>query len=317
MVHLMLLFGGFVSIAAAEENALAAKQMLESMKKAMDNLSYTGTVALYKNGKLDTMQLVHAANGDREQERLKSLNSPMREIVMDQDQIRCEFHDSKETVVMLWPSRQSFFPDLPGDLNTLDAYYQFNLRGSAVIANQPTNVIEIEPKDDYRYGRKIWLNQENFLPLKFVLLDQAGMALEQVMFSDLSLVDSLPINNDTDTNPPKNSNETVYQFNALPFDEAGFVLTKVPAGFKKIFLTRRTMRGKEKLIDHMLLSDGFASVSVYFEEVEQDLFAEQHAVGAVNSYSRPLSRYLLTVMGEVPKKTVKLIAEGAEIRRAE
>lgn len=316
-VRIVVLFGVLATGVSANENAIDAKQMLESMKKAMDELNYHGTVALYKNGKLDTMRLVHAVKGGREQERLVSLNSPMREIVMDQDQIRCEFQDSNEAVVMLWPSRQSFFPDLPSDLKLLDAYYQFKQNGTATIANQHTYVIDIEPKDEYRYGRKIWLSQENFLPLKFVLLDQAGMALEQVMFSDLKLAESLPLVNVKGLNPRDKETKQVHRFKALPYDEAGFVLTRIPDGFKKIFLTRRTMRAQDKLIDHLLLSDGFASVSVYFEEIEEDLFAEQHVVGAVNSYSRPLGRYLLTVMGEVPKKTVQLIAEGAELRSSE
>jgi sigma-E factor negative regulatory protein RseB len=38
------------------------------------------------------------------------------------------------------------------------------------------------------------------------------------------------------------------------------------------------------------------------------------SVGAVNSYSRTINNYQLTVMGEVPAETVKLIGEGVKLR---
>lgn len=38
------------------------------------------------------------------------------------------------------------------------------------------------------------------------------------------------------------------------------------------------------------------------------------SVGAVNSFSRTINKYQLTVMGEVPAETVKTIAEGIKLR---
>jgi sigma-E factor negative regulatory protein RseB len=67
-------------------------------------------------------------------------------------------------------------------------------------------------------------------------------------------------------------------------------------------------------VDHLVLSDGFTSVSVYMENKNPTMQSGLQAIGAVNSYSRTLNNYQLTVMGIVPAETVKAIAEGIKLR---
>ncbi len=310
-IHIAVFFILVVNETLAGESALNAKQMLETMRKAMDSLNYQGTIVLYKNGKLDTMKLFHSFKNGVEQERLLSLNAPVREIIMDDDKIRCEFPGAR-TVVSLWPARQSFFMDLPENLDELDNFYLFSNAGIGEIAGMSSYIIDIKPKDNFRYARKIWLDQQSYLPLKYVLLDKSGMALEQVMFADLQIKDSIPIIKKTESKEA--GIRQVYQFQLLPYQQTRFELDNIPPGFKRIFFTKRPMHNKDKLIEHLLLSDGFSSISVYLEVFEKDMSLEQYAVGAVNSYSRKLGGYLLTVMGEVPNLSVKFIAQGAKLR---
>ena len=70
-----------IEIASAREPELNAQQVLEKMNHAMEVLNYQGTVAFLKNGKLEPMKYVHAAAKGVQQERLLSLNSPLREII--------------------------------------------------------------------------------------------------------------------------------------------------------------------------------------------------------------------------------------------
>ena len=74
------------------------------------------------------------------------------------------------------------------------------------------------------------------------------------------------------------------------------------------------MHDTRQLVDHLLLSDGFTSVSVYMENKSAALQPGFQSAGAVNSFSRTIGDAQLTVMGEVPAETVKFIAEGIKLR---
>ena len=84
---LLLLSTGNVLAREPELNAL---QLLVKMNHAMEVLNYQGTVAFFKNNKLEPMKYIHAAAKGVQQERLLSLNSPLREITRDAGKVSCE-----------------------------------------------------------------------------------------------------------------------------------------------------------------------------------------------------------------------------------
>lgn len=311
--RLLFLFGFVVEGCLATEQTEGARQMLGKMMQAMEGLNYQGTVALFRNGKLETMKFSHAVNGDVQQERLLLLNSPMREMIRNDDAVWCVYLDSKKMVIDHRPVRQSFLMDLPENLAELDQFYTFAITGGEKIATLSAKVILIEPRDNHRYARKIWIGQESYLPLKFELINRNGEAMEQAMFTELQVKESLPL---VDFNNHHNFFvQHIHKPEPLSFDQTGFVLKNLPKGFEKIQFTRIPMHGAKKPTEHLLLSDGFSTISVYLEQGNMSSQIKQRSVGAVNSYSRSLTNdYYLTVMGEVPAKTVQFISNGAEIR---
>ena len=92
------------------------------------------------------------------------------------------------------------------------------------------------------------------------------------------------------------------------------MVTELPKGFREIFFARKPMHNTEQPVDHLLLSDGFTSVSIYMENKSVGMPSGLQSVGAVNSYSRTINNYQLTAMGEVPAETVKFIVEGIKLR---
>lgn len=303
----------FAGSALAIDQAPEPRQVFAKMMLAIDSLNYQGTVALYKNGKLDTMNYVHAVNQGQYQERLTALNTPLREIIRTSDKVVCKFSQTNDIVIDHRPIRRSFFMDLPNKLDNVDSNYDFILRGEESIARLPTRVLLIHPKDDLRYTRKIWVDQNSYLPLRFELIDAAGIALEQAIFIDIEIKDALSfveIANLDDSNV-----KHIHQLEKLDFSDSKFVVDTLPPGFYQVFFTHRTLSDPDKLVEHLLLSDGFSSVSVYFEQGD-DNSLESHLTnaGAINSYARQIGDYRLTVLGEVPIKTVQLIAEGIKLR---
>ncbi|NOT10943.1 MAG: outer membrane lipoprotein-sorting protein [Methylococcaceae bacterium] len=303
------------SKAAIDSSAVTASegnQVLLNMSKAMKSLNYQGTVVFLKNGKLEAMKYFHAANKDAEQERLLSLNSPLREIIRNSDQVSCHFKEHQQTIVDYRPVERSFLLDIPKNINELAATYSFDIVGEENIAMLPAYVIAIQPKDKFRYVRKIWIEKNYFLPLKVVIYNFSGQALEQVVFTELEVKDSLPfvgVSKAGSTEKPVSIAQST-----KPDSHSPFVVSELPQGFQEIFFTRSPVHNSDQLVDHMVLSDGFSSVSVYMENKNTTIQTGLQSIGAVNSFSRTIGDHALTVMGEVPATTVKLIADGLRLR---
>ncbi len=326
MVQALLMFLLLaVGTASAEENQRTAKDILHKMVNAMSVSNFQGTVIFLKNDKLEAMKYFHSAMDKQEQERLVSLNSPPREIVRNSDQIRCFYKLTRQVIVDHRPYEHSFIVDVPKNLDELDAIYHFEVAGEEDVAMLPSYVVAIQPKDDFRYVRKIWVSKAQFLPMKAVVYGLNGLVLEQVVFTDIQIdkpvsekmaksavVNKSPV---PESLPPADA----AQANSAP-EQTAFEVTALPQGFKQIFFSRKPLRQSEQPVDHLLLSDGFASVSVYVESKKANLSASDsipegiHSAGAINSLSRVLADSQLTVLGEVPAATIKFIAEGVKLR---
>ena len=307
--HLFVVLLLSIGMASAEGPNLNALQVLGKMNHAMEVLNYQGTVAFLKNGKLEPMKYVHAAEkGGVQQERLMSLNSPMREIIRDAGKVSCLFKETQQSIVDHRPFERSFLVDVPKNLDEMGDIYQFEIVGEENVAMLPSYIVAIQPKDNARYPRKIWIEKQQFLPLKVVVYDNSGASLEQVVFTEIEVKDALPFVDVKYLDAAHQSHQSQSS------DQAVFVVTELPKGFREVFFVRKPMHNAEQPVDHLLLSDGFTSVSIYMENKSAAMQSGLQSVGAVNSYSRAVNNYQLTVMGEVPAETVKFIAEGIKLR---
>ena len=313
--YFFLLLLASIGWASAGEPEFDARQVLVKMNYAMEVLNYQGTVAFLRNGKLEPMKYVHAAENGIEQERLTSLNSPLREIIRDAGQVSCLFKETQQTLVDHRPFERSFLVDVPKNLDDIDATYQLERVGEENVAMLPSYVIAVRPKDNARYPRKIWIEKQRFLPLKTVVYDNSGVPLEQVVFTEIEVKDALPLVDvkRLDADYPARH---IHQVQPQSSDQAAFVASELPKGFKEIFFTRKPMHDAGQPVDHLVLSDGFTLISIYMENKTAAMQSGLQSVGAVNSYSRTLNNYQLTVMGVAPAETVKLIAEGIKLRDA-
>ncbi len=301
-------------VAAVEAKVSEGLNWLEKMNNAMKVLNYQGTVAFMKNGQLDTMKYIHAAKNGLEQERLLSLNSPMREVIRDSGRVSCTFKETHKRVINHRPVSRSFIIDLPQQISSLTDIYQVSVLGEESVAMRPSRVIAIQSKDDFRYSRKIWLDKQQLLPLKVEVYNLAGATLEQVVFTDISVEAAIPFAK-MDNEDQRLNVQHIHQAQTESFDKASFVLKNLPAGFEKVFFTRVSMHKSEQPVDHLLLSDGFSSVSVYVNDKDEEINNGLQTVGSVNSYSRVTGGYQVVVLGEVPAKTVEFIAKGISLNK--
>jgi sigma-E factor negative regulatory protein RseB len=317
VVRFILIFFFSIGSVFAEDNKLTAKQILANMLQSMRTLNYEGTVVFLRNGKLETMKYYHAVEQGREQERLIALNSPLREVVRNGDLVSCRYNDTQTIIFDHRPYERSFLINFSKNLEELADLYDFALTGEEDVAMLSAYVIDIQPKDEFRYARRIWVEKLRFLPLKIAVYDFSGALLEQVVFTEQHVVKAaLPF---SEVKSEAEDGNKIRQGRAVTDGDAGvlpFTVTNSPAGFRAIYFAQRTMHDSHLPVDHMLMSDGLTSISVYKESKNPEMDLGLRSVGSVNYFSLNLENYQITAMGEAPPETVKAIVESIRLNPA-
>jgi len=314
-MRFLYIFLLFVSWAfAGEPQSLTGQQWLEKVRDAMKTQDYHGTVIFMKNSQIDTMKYWHTIEKGVETERLISLNSPLREVIRKSNEVKCLYKETDKKIEGRHPIDRSFILNLPKAFEKSDAEYLLAVAGQEMVAMRPTQIVAVLPKDDLRYARKIWVDIASWLPLKVEVYDTEGQVLEQVLFTEFG-IDAMNENAETDT--PLVEKQLVrhqYLSRVDSLDDLPVQLTYWPAGFEKIFFIRNMMQQSEKGVDHLLISDGFSNISIYFEEKGAQSIEGLRTLGPINSFSRVVGDLQVTVLGEVPAQTAESVANGVALR---
>ena len=86
----------------------------------------------------------------------------------------------------------------------------------------------------------------------------------------------------------------------------------VPGGFKLSVATQSQIAGSDTPVEHLVYSDGLATVSVFIEaaQTKADVGEGFSNVGSTNAFSLTLRGRQVTAIGEVPRQTVRTIASS-------
>ena len=283
------------------------------MSDALKQLDYDGTFVYQHNGRLDVMRIIHRVDDGGQRERLVSLTGSAREVLRDDRSVTCILPDNKS--VMFGQSRAPQpFPVVPDDLAAISRYYQLEDKGGDQIIGYDARVIAVTPKDDFRYGYRFWIEEGSRMMLKSDLTGADGKAIEQVVFTALDIGKDIPA---SDLQPSLSGDGYTWhrqtEIKTAKDDPAPgspeWAVRQLPAGFVLTDFRRRRLH-KEVDAEHMVFTDGMATVSVYIERTMSgiDAFKGPSNMGAMNAYGTVVDGYQVTVVGEVPPATVKMIA---------
>ncbi len=319
LIHPLL--GGILLVVTLLPEALAGeftpRQWLERMSQAAHQLNYDGTFVYSHDGHMQTMRIVHSSNNGIERERLLSLSGPSREVIRDNDKVTCILPDDNEVMVENTGPGRRLPLDLSARLGSLEQYYKFADGGDERIAGHNSRKIIISPLDSYRYGHALWLHHDKGLLLRSELYNEEGAVVEQLMFTALEFHDSLPAGL---LEPETQGRDVVWQRDmertVQPGEEELWRVGELPPGFVLENHRHHVMTGSSAQVEHLLFSDGLASVSVFIEpETEGNAgFIGGSRLGAVNAYTRSHQGHYITVVGEVPPLTARRIAESVALR---
>jgi len=310
-------------VVAAQNVAWAesdARQWLERMSMASQSLNYSGTFVYQRQGSLEAMQIVHARDESGERERLLSLTGPKREVLRDNQVVTCILEDRQAVVVNKSRPRAPFPVSFPTELMDLERHYRFKVLDEDRVAGLTCRVVAVEPRDEYRYGRRLCVHDESHLLLRSELTAANGDAIEQVMFTAVEfplaiagqkLLPELDGADFTWHREPEEQPET-----GDDAADSRWKVAQVPDGFMLTDHGWHQLSADDAGVEHWVYSDGLASVSVYIEKSLKDneAYSGVSHRGALNAYGTMVGGYYVTVVGEVPRQTVELIGKSVHLK---
>ena len=310
-VLLLLLLSQVLFVGAARGDALGdaeALALLQRIAQAARELNYRGTFVYQHGNHAETSRITHFVDRSGEFEKLETLDGPRREIIRNSAEIVTFYADSGVVKRERRTARKVFPALLPEQLSVLTQYYQLRKVGQDRIAGHDAQALILEPRDQFRYGHKLWAELKTGLLLKARMLNERGEVMEQFHFTEVAI--GVPLTKDAVTPrfaiPASPQRETVQ----VPTD-TGWLVQNQPAGFKKIMELQRQKQTGGGLVSHLVFSDGLAAVSVFIEPMPAaGIVPGLTHQGAVSIYTRQLSDKLITVLGETPPVTVMQIANS-------
>ena len=283
---------------------------LKTLAFAAHQTDYSGVFVYQYDNRVETSSITHVVEPDSEYEKLESLDGPRREILRHHGQVWC--YISHKMVQVDSHQGTGGFPSLlPEQLSALDANYRVTEAGIERVAGYNTQVILFQPRDSQRYAHKFWVHTDSGLLLKAAVLGDRKQVIEQHAFTQLQIGGNI----DRSWIGTKDAGEHRAGANALPETGAinsGWVVDVLPAGFRKIKEIQRPMRGKHAPVTQIVYSDGLSGISIFVEPYDGDLDDTDglSSRGALNLHHKVLNKHLITVVGEVPPRTVMQVFDS-------
>jgi sigma-E factor negative regulatory protein RseB len=297
---------------------------LERMDEALTSRNYDGTFSHWQGGRVEMLRIIHRVQGGAVSERLVSLDGSGREFIRTGSNLACYLPDKRTVLVESRPAQESLLSGFPTINDQTASFYAIKEVSRTRLLGRDTHFITVTPKDEYRYGYRLWIDDTTAMPLKTQLCDTRGHVIEQVVFASLTLAARIPdaafkpeVVTDgfqwlrSDATPPKDPG---------PVDPVVWDALKLPPGFKMTLRKAQTLPGSTDPVDHLVFTDGLASVSVFVESKQQSANAspddapvdESARVGSSSAFSTVIDGHKVTAVGEVPPATVRFIANSVQ-----
>ncbi len=312
-----LLCAVFTNSSVAGETSGSPQESLDRMARAAQTLNYDGTF-VYRNGAtMQSMRIIHRVGDDGERERLVALSGVAREVIRDRERVTCILPDRQSVVVAKSRPRTFPYSKLFESGTGFSRFYALSARRGERVAGRHTQLVTVDPHDRFRYGYRLWLDRDLGLLLRSELIDERGEIVEQLVYTNIDLPANIP---DELLEPAisgagytwYNDDRTESAVASAADSEPGWYPGWLPNGFELSDVARDPILASREPVEHLVFSDGLASVSVFIEQLGAagEPLAGLDTMGAVNAHGRMVEDYQITVVGEVPAITVERVSRS-------
>ena len=295
-----------------------AVNWLRKIYTATDRLSYTGTFVYQHGEQVETSRLARIVDSTGVHERLETLDGTPREIIRVNEEVQC-YIPSTMTIKVDRQMETRPFRAMRADVGEITENYNVRKAETERIAGYDCQSIVLEPKDNLRYGHKLWADANTGMLVKARTLNEKGEVVEQFAFTELKIGGKIDRDKVKSRFAGKGRDWRVEHSGIVETNLApqGWGVKSLPPGYRKVAELRRNVGGARD-VGQIVVSDGLAAVSVFIEPLATRKAVPQLGParqGAVNVYTRKIEEFLVIVVGEVPAESVRQIAYNVEYRR--
>ena len=304
------------ALAQAQNDAAA---WLKKIYQASQTLSYSGTFVYRQGDRSESSRITRLVDASGDIEKLEALDGVRREVVRNGEEVKCYLPDSKVVKVDRRSTHPTFPALLPAQGSALAEQYTVVKEETARIAGFDCQAIALKPKDEFRYGYKLWADIASGMLLKARIVNEKGEAVEEFTFTQLSIGGNIGRDKLRSTFAGESRRWRVDNAGGVPANlaKSGWTVNAGIPGFHKVIEVKRQLRQSQR-VSQIVYSDGLAAVSVFIEPLElrrEPVQTGMSSMGAVNIFTRELANHVVTVVGEAPPRTVRQIADTVEYHR--
>ena len=312
------------------------------MHEASRRRAYIGTFVVTSANTMSSARIWHVCDGEQQMERVETLTGAPRSTFRRNDQV-ITFHAETKTALAEKRESLGLFPDLLKATDSAIAqFYAAKQVGIERVAGFDADVVQLTPKDNLRFGYRVWSEKKTGLVVKLQTLDAEGRVLEQSAFSELQL--DAPVSMSKLSQMMGNVEGYKIEKPELVKTTAlaeGWVLKSGVPGFKPMSCFKRAVAtGEGSATDsamQWIFSDGLASVSLFVETFDKQRHGQEGlmAMGATQTLTRRMTDktadkagdksgtkpaghggdWWLTLVGEVPAQALMNFAQGLERKK--
>ena len=318
-----LLGAACLTVACAQpvQAADSPREWLDEMNRAFSALSYDGIFSYFSGEDLASLRVVHMVIDGEQRERMVHLNGAPREIVRKGDEVAC--------IVMPGDALLELEESIPSGpfarafvrrYDRISENYGLSFFGEDRVADRTAVRVAVTPRDDDRYGYRLWLDKETRLLLRSELIDRDGQRLEIFQFNQIRFGDDV----DPAALEPDGKDGSLVSRLTLATkeprpvspEEVAWEASWLPDGFRIAAADTRRAPNSLNTIDTIMYSDGLAAFSLFVEDMPDSgaasMVSRNGATVAVTHMIRNRNNepYLVTLVGEIPAPTAQRIARS-------
>ncbi|HUN27485.1 MAG TPA: MucB/RseB C-terminal domain-containing protein [Steroidobacteraceae bacterium] len=300
-------------VACADE----PQKWLERMNQALTTLNYDGVFWHWQGGRAETLRIIHRVENGVVTERLVSLDGSGREFIRTGSRLVCYLPDERKVLVERQPDASLVLGTLPKFTVATNQFYAMKALMRTRLLGKKTQLIAVDPKDQYRYGYRLWIDEATGMPLRTELRDARGRVIEQLVFASIATPAHIPdsaFKPDVSTTGFQWLREAPATLSANPAAVVTWSALRLPPGFHISLRAAQVMPGYKGPVEHLVYTDGIASVSVFVEShLHPDhVLSGSAQVGTSSAFSTIVDGHPVTAVGEVPPETVRFIANSVK-----
>ena len=315
-----------VGLSASAESP-EAQSWMKRIQAAAQKLNYSGTFVYQQGSQMRTSRITHLLEGRNEIEKLEVLDGKPREYIRSNDEVVCYVPEAKTLLVEKRVTHDVFPAILAANPMDIGDFYNIRMDTTGRVAGRDCQAIVLEPKDNMRYGYRLWADKATGLLLRAQTLNEKRDVIEQIAFTQVSIgnVDRLRAR-------PSFQDTTGWRVENAIMSQAtlsGWSVKSLPPGFRKVREVKRMVsdatsesvasasssgQSTQREVSHMVFSDGLAAISVFIEPGSLSRTEGSMQQGALNIVGKRHGDFWLTIVGEVPSAAIRQVANSIEFK---